>query len=389
MPAITALPARAGLFALILCLVLALPVRALDTAARAAYVIDHDTRTVLLSKNAETLLPPASMSKLMTLLMVFEALQSGRLMLSDTFRVSEKAWAMGGSKMFLREGEDVSVEDLIRGVIVQSGNDACVVIAEGLAGSEAAFADRMTRRARELGMTASVFVNATGWPHPDHVMPSRDLVLLAAHMIDTYPEYYAYFAETEFSWDGIDQRNRNPLLGLGLGADGLKTGHTEEAGFGLVASAMRDGRRVTMMVTGLPTSRARLVESERLINWAFREFYATTLFKAGEPIAAADVWVGAEATVDLVAAEDIEVVIPFEAEGKIATHVVYDGPVAAPIAAAAPIGELVVEIPGLGQQRVPLEAGAAVGEGGFLAKFTASAQILGGRLLTTAAEMID
>ncbi|MEM9431734.1 MAG: D-alanyl-D-alanine carboxypeptidase family protein, partial [Pseudomonadota bacterium] len=329
------------------------------------------------------------MSKLMTLLMVFEALQSGRLSMEDTFRVSDKAWAMGGSKMFVRAGDDIRIEDLVRGVIVHSGNDASVVLAEGLAGSEAAFADRMTRRGRELGLSASVFANSTGWPHPEHRMSARDLVILAAHMIDAFPEYYPYFAETVFTWDGIEQENRNPLLGIGIGADGLKTGHTEEAGYGLVASAARDGRRVTMMITGLPTTRSRLLEAERLINWAFREFHAETLYEEGAEIALADVWVGASGTVPLVPERAAEIVVPFESRSDLTAHVVYEGPVAAPIAAGQPIGELLVEIPDFPEQRIQLVAGADVAEGSFLRRFVASARILGGRLVTATRELIN
>ncbi|QHQ34890.1 D-alanyl-D-alanine carboxypeptidase family protein [Algicella marina] len=362
---------------------------ALDTTARAALVVDHNTQTVLLSKNADMSLPPASMSKLMTLSMVFEALQSGRLSLTDEFRVSEKAWQMGGSKMFLRAGNEVSVQDLIRGVIVQSGNDACVVLAEGLAGSEAAFADRMTRRAREIGMNNSTFANSTGWPHPDHRMSAEDLVTLATHLIDQYPEYYGYFAERSFTWDGIDQDNRNPLLGLDVGADGLKTGHTEEAGYGLVGSAERDGRRITFMLTGLASAQARLVESERIVNWAFREFYTRTLFEKDSAISSADVWIGSAPTVTLAAAEDIRVVVPFEERENVETKVIYNGPIAAPIAKGDKLAELVVNVPTVGEQRIPLVAGESVEDGGFLTRFTASARILSGRLLDTANEMIN
>ncbi len=368
---------------------IASPVAAIDTAARAAIVVDHDTGTVLLSKNADLSLPPASMSKLMTLLMVFEALQSGRLMLSDTLRVTEKAWQMGGSKMFLRAGEDVSIENLIRGVIVHSGNDACVVLAEGLAGSEAAFSDRMTRRARELGMSASVFANSTGWPHPEHRMSAEDLVTLTTYLINQFPEYYPYFAETTFTWDGIEQDNRNPLLGLDLGADGLKTGHTEEAGYGLVGSAERDGRRVTFMLTGLNSTGSRLLESEKLLNWAFREFFTETLYEANEAVTTADVWIGAAETVELVAAEPVEIIVPYTQRNNVEARVIYDGPVAAPIEAGQIIGELVVSVPELGEQRISLQAAVAVEEGGFLQRFTASAQILGSKLLATASEMIN
>ncbi len=357
----------------------ALPARALDTAARAALVVDHNTGTDLLAKNADLPVPPASMSKLMTLFMVFEALQDGRLSLDDTFRVSVKAWQMGGSKMFLREGEEVRIEDLIRGVIVHSGNDACVVLAEGLAGSERAFGQRMTQRARELGMMDSTFTNSTGWPAPDHRMSARDLVTLARLIIDRFPEYYPYFAEQTFTWDGIEQSNRNPLLGLGLGADGLKTGHTEEAGYGLVGSAELDGRRITFMLTGLDSSQQRLNESERLLNWGFRDFAVEELFPADTAIASADVWLGAQKTVGLVAAEPVEAVIPWTERGNVEIWVEYDGPVEAPLSAGQQIAELVISVPTLSERRVPLLAATDVAEGGFVTRFTAAAGMLAGR----------
>ncbi|MEO0914129.1 MAG: D-alanyl-D-alanine carboxypeptidase, partial [Pseudomonadota bacterium] len=249
--------------------------------------------------------------------------------------------------------------------------------------------DRMTRRAREIGMMNSVFANSTGWPHPEQVMSAEDLVTLATHLINQYPEYYPYFAETTFVWEGIEQDNRNPLLALDVGADGLKTGHTQEAGYGLVGSAERDGRRVTFMLTGLESTRSRLVESERLVNWAFREFYTRTLFEENAPVSTADVWIGAEDTVDLVAAEDINIIVPFAEREKVAVQVVYSGPVAAPISRGQEIAELVVTVPEVGAKRIPLVAGADVAAGGFLSRFTASARILTGRLLVSAGEMIN
>lgn len=362
---------------------------ALDTKARAAMVVDHHTGTVLLAKNADEALPPASMSKLMTLELVFNALQSGRLQLSDTFRVSTKAWKMGGSKMFLREGKEVTVEDLIRGVIVQSGNDACVVLAEGLAGSEASFAERMTKRARDLGMTSSTFANATGWPHPDQRMSAEDLVRLASHLIDTYPEYYPYFSERSFTWEGIDQENRNPLLSLDVGADGLKTGHTQEAGYGLVGSAIRDDRRITFMLTGLPSARDRLVESERLVNWAFREFYSETIFKPSEPVEHASVWVGDVGDVPLISESLVNVIVPYEDRAGLTAQVVYEGPIAAPITKGQRLAKLVVTTPGLGEKVFPLVAAENVARGGMLKRVSASAQILGSRVFTSLAGLIN
>jgi len=313
-----------ALFA-VLFLCLAGSANAFDTSAKAAFVIDYDTGTVLLSKNSDEPLPPASMSKLMTLNMVFEALDEGRLSLDDKFRVSEKAAKMGGSKMFVREGASISIDDLIRGVIVQSGNDACVVLAEGLAGSEAAFAERMTRRARLLGFENSTFANSTGWPHPAQRMSARDLVLIATRLIKDFPQYYGYFKEESFTWEGIKQDNRNPLLKLGIGADGLKTGHTEEAGYGLVGSAKQDGRRIVFMITGLSSVKERSVEAERMTSWAFREFSRKVLFDKGDAVSVVDIWLGEKVTVDLVAPEDLAILVPFGVKDEIQATVAYRG----------------------------------------------------------------
>ncbi|NNU80395.1 D-alanyl-D-alanine carboxypeptidase [Halovulum dunhuangense] len=376
-------PARAIATALAL-LLSTTAAHALDTSARAALVIDHDTGTVLLSKNADTPMPPASMSKLMTLYMLFEALQDGRLALDDTFRVSERAWRMGGSKMFVNVGDEITVENLIRGIIIHSGNDACVVVAEGLAGSEEAFSQRMTVRARELGMLDSVFANSTGWPHPDHRMSARDLVTLATLLIREFPQYYPYFAETEFTWEGITQSNRNPLLGLGIGADGLKTGHTQEAGYGLVASGERDGRRVTLMVTGLDSEQARLTETERLMNWAFREFAVQELYGPDVPITNARVWLGAEREVPLVSKTGITAIVPWAAQNDIRAWVEYQGPLEAPVAAGQTVAELVLAVPEIGETRYPLQAMAPVPEAGFLRKVEAAATILFDKARTAA-----
>src|SRR5690625_2248344 len=270
-----------------------------DAPVRAALVADLSSGATLIEKNADERLPPASMLKLMTLYMVFEALERGNLSMSDEFRTSAKAAGMGGSKMFIREGELVSVENLIRGVIVQSGNDAAVALAEGLAGTEEAFARRMNQRAAELGLENSHFENATGWPHPDQYMSSRDLVEIATLLIEQFPQYYPMFAEREFSWDGVHQQNRNPLLSLDIGADGLKTGHTEEAGYGLVASAKRGERRVVMAIVGMQNSAERAHEAERLINWAFRAFETRELFVKDRELARAPVWIGAASHVGL------------------------------------------------------------------------------------------
>ncbi|MEM9268339.1 MAG: D-alanyl-D-alanine carboxypeptidase family protein, partial [Pseudomonadota bacterium] len=316
--------------------------------------------------------------------MLFEALDQGRLMLTDTYRVSTKASQMGGSKMFLRDGESVTVEELIRGIIVQSGNDACVVVAEGMAGSESAFANRMTRRARELGMMNSTFANSTGWPHPEHRMSTKDLATLATLLIREFPQYYTYFTEREFTWDDITQENRNPLLGLDIGADGLKTGHTEEAGYGLVGSAEQDGRRLITVVTGLNSPRDRLVESERLITWGFREFTTSTLFEENTEVAQAQVWLGTDDRVGLVTKDPLTAIMSFQDQDKLTAQVQYKGPIEAPIAKGDAIAELVVTTPEIGETRFDLYAAADVPRGGFMSRVKAAAQVLSAKALDAA-----
>lgn len=349
-------------------LLAALPARAFDTLAGAAWVYDMETGTVLLSKNADEPLPPASMSKLMTLNMLFEALKDGRVRLDDTFAVSSRARAMGGSTMFLNETDRPTVEELIKGIIVNSGNDACVVVAEGLAGSEEEFAKKMNERARAIFMTKSTFANSSGWPHPNQRMSMHDLGVLAVRLIAEFPEYYGYFALTEFEHDGRapDNRfNRNPLLSMGIGADGLKTGHTEEAGFGLVGSAVQGGRRIVFVVSGLRDATERAEESQRIATWAFREFALKTIAPAGSRIAEADVWLGAASRVGLVAEQDVRILLPSLARDGLKGEVVYTGPVEAPIEAGQKLADLVIAVPDMEPVTVPLVAEQAVAKGGF------------------------
>lgn len=354
-------------------LVFSVPAFAMDTIARAALVIDQKTGTILLEKNADQALPPASMSKLMTLNMLFEALQDGRVSLDTRFTVSARAAAKGGSKMFVKEGTAISVENLIRGIIVQSGNDACIVVAENLAGSEPDFARIMTARAKKLGMNDSVFANATGWPDPNHRMSARDLVFLANRLVTQFPEYYGYFAENSFTWEGITQENRNPIIGRVQGADGLKTGHTQEAGYGLVASAQQADRRVILMVTGLETATARASEAERLMTWAFRQFTEETLIEAGKTVAQGEVWLGATKTVPLTVADPVSALIPYSARDEVKMEVTYKGPLPAPIVKGDEVGSLLVTIPGLPSQTFPVYAGENVAEGGLFQKMRVSA----------------
>jgi D-alanyl-D-alanine carboxypeptidase (penicillin-binding protein 5/6) len=371
-PAITALLLAASLVAF----PFARPASALETPARAAIVVDLNSGAVLLEKNADTPLHPASMSKLMTLNMVFEAIESGRLSLDDEFPVSEKAWSMGGSKMFVRVGDRIRIDDLLHGVIVQSGNDACIVLAEGLAGTEEAFAAKMNERAPEIGLTNSHFVNSTGWPADDHLMSVRDLATLTARIIREFPAFHEYFAIREFTWEGITQQNRNPLLSLDIGADGMKTGHTEDAGYGLVASTIRDGRRVVTVISGLDSVASRAIEAEKLVSWAYRDFRTGVLYAGGQPVAQAEVWIGEAARVGLAPESDIAITVPVADADKIRAHVRYDGPVAAPIEAGQKIAELVVEVPGLGPAVHPLVATEAVAAGGIGARVAAAARLL-------------
>ena len=356
--------------------VAATPAAAIETTAREAFIIDVVTGRVLLDKNADDSMPPASMSKIMTTYMVFERLKDGRISLDDELLVSEKAWRKGGSKMYVEVGNMVRVEDLLRGVIVQSGNDACIVLAEGLGGTEEGFAAEMTRKGREIGLTGSSFVNATGWPDPNQRMTARDLATLALRIIVDFPEYYHYYSEKEFTFAGIRQSNRNPLLYKSLGADGLKTGHTEEAGYGLTASALQDGRRVVLVLNGLKSRKARSEESARLIGWAFREFGNYSLFKAGETVEEAGVWLGEAPTVPLVAGQDFTVTLSRKARLDMKVKVIYDGPIPAPIELGQQIATLVVSAPDEETIEVPLVAGVAVEQLGFFGRITAAVKHL-------------
>ena len=344
----------------------------METVAKQAYILDMQTGAVLLAKDPDTPSPPASMSKLMTIYMAFAELKAGRLALDDKFVVSRKAWRMGGSKMFVEIDKQVRVEDLLRGIIVQSGNDACIVLAEGLSGSESAFADAMNRKARELGLTDSHLVNSTGWPADNHAMSPRDLAVLAGRIIEEFPEYYPYFAEKSFRYNKIKQGNRNPLLYRDTGADGLKTGHTRASGYGLVASAIRDDRRVVMVLTGMESARIRSFEARRLLNWAFQSFRNYTLFEGGAEVERADVWLGGEDTVPLVAARDVKVSLPRTSRRGLKVKVVYDGPVPAPIEKGAQIAKLMVTAPGFDTLEVPLLAGADVDRIGVFGRLGAA-----------------
>jgi len=345
--------------------------RALETAAREAVLIDHETRQVLLEKNAEARMPPSSMTKLMTLYVVFSRMKEGRLSAEDRLPVSEKAWRTGGSKMFVKVGDSVRVIDLLRGVIVQSGNDACVVLAEGLAGSEEAFARLMTEKGKEIGLTGSNFRNASGWPDPDHYMTAHDLAVLAIRLIDDFPEFYAMFKETEFVYNDIKQGNRNPLLYKSVGADGLKTGHTEAAGYGLTASAVQDGRRLVLVVNGLGGVNQRSQESERLLAWGFREFENLRLFKAGETVETAEVWLGRQPGVAMMLERPLTLTLPRAGRDGLKVVANYKTPVAAPVEKGQQVGTLRVEAAGMAPVERPLLAAEAVPRMGFFRRIGA------------------
>jgi D-alanyl-D-alanine carboxypeptidase (penicillin-binding protein 5/6) len=335
------------------------PLGPVDTTARWAYIQDFNTGASLLEKQADDQMPPSSMTKLMTLYIVYERLASGRMKLDDQLPVSERAWRMGGSKMFVQIGTTVGVEDLIRGIVVDSGNDACIVLAEAISGSEEQFAELMNDTAKKLGLTNSHFMNATGWPADNHYMSSRDIVTLAGDIIRQFPQYYHYDSEKTFKYNNIEQGNRNPLVQKGT-ADGLKTGHTEAGGYGVVASTRRGDRRVVLVLNGMETMRERSEESERLMDWAFANFEDVTLFAAGDVVDQAPVWLGASPDVPLVSGHDLVVTMPRNWRRNAKVQISYAAPIHAPIAKGATVGKLTVAGDGVPSMEVPLLAGADV-----------------------------
>lgn len=349
-----------------------------DIQAREGIVVDFDTGTVLWEKNADERMTPSSMSKMMTAYLVFKALKEGRIKLDDKFPVSEKAWRMQGSKMFVMLGTQVSVEDLLRGMVVQSGNDACVVLAEGLAGSEGTFADQENEMAQKLGLTGSHFVDASGWPNPDHYMTARDLAILARHLIADFPEYYHYFKEMDFTYGTnekgvpIKQGNRNPLLYKNLNVDGIKTGHTDDGGYGVTISAVRSGQRIIEVLNGMMSMKARSEESERLLEWAYREWGTYKLFKAGDVVDTADVWLGTQPSVQLVTKQDLEIAIPRRLRPQMKVTAVYDSPIAAPVSAGQNAGNVVVSLPGRDPIEVPLVTASGADRLGFGGRMSAA-----------------
>ncbi|MFN4144050.1 MAG: D-alanyl-D-alanine carboxypeptidase family protein [Aestuariivirga sp.] len=341
---------------------------AFESKAPHAILIDARTGRVLFEKDADTAVPPASMSKLMTMIMVFEALKAGKLTLDQKFTVTEDAWRRGGamsggSTMYAELNSEIRLEDLIKGVVVQSANDACIVIANAMAGSESAFAQRMTDRARELGATNATFRNATGLPDPEHRMSVRDLAIMARHIAQNFPEYYKYYSIPEFTWNKIRQQNRNPLLKDYPGADGMKTGYTREAGYGLVGSAMRDGRRLIMVITGLKSINERRQEAQNLLDWGFRQFRSVDVYARGDRVAQARVWGGTSRSVDLLAAANVRVALTEQERQMAEVKLAYNGPLMAPVEAGKEVGKVrfvvdgvtVADVPVLTADSVPAE----------------------------------
>lgn len=339
-----------------------------ETSAKQAIVIDYETGQHLLSKNHDQHMPTSSMSKVMTMYMVFDAIKNGDIDMDTKFRVSEKAWSKGGSKMFVELNKEIKVKDLALGVVVQSGNDATIVLAEGIAGSEEKFAQKMTEKAMEIGMENSNFENASGWPDPNHYSTAEDLTIMTRAMIEGFPEYYKMFSQKEYTYNNIKQQNRNPLLYRNVGADGLKTGHTEVGGYGLIGTATSDGRRVVMVVNGLESEKARADESTRLITWALNRFINIDAVKGGVAIDQAPITMGKKATVAIGVKDDIKVTVPKIEKNNVALEMTYKSPLIAPIKVGQEIGTLTVNIPDMENISYPLYAMDDVEEVGFFKK---------------------
>ncbi|MER8882574.1 D-alanyl-D-alanine carboxypeptidase family protein [Mesorhizobium sp. M0816] len=339
-----------------------------ETKAAQAFMIDAETGTVLFSKDADRLIPPASLAKLMTMEVVFDAIKSGRMTLDDTFVVSENAWRKGGapsgtSTMFAKLKSTIRLEDLIQGVTVQAANDGCIVIAEGMAGSEANFAAQMTERARQIGLQKSTFVNSTGLPADGQQTSVRELALLALHIWRNYPDLYRYYGQKDFTWNKISQRNRNPLLGMDIGADGLAVGASEQSGFGIVGSVSHNGTRVIAAMSGLANDRERAEEARKLLDWGVRSFEKTEVFAKDEVVGEAQVFGGAKSGVALKAKGPVQIFLPITNRDKLTARIVYDGPVAAPVEEGQPVGTLRVWIGDTLSQETPLFAAESIGVG--------------------------
>jgi serine-type D-Ala-D-Ala carboxypeptidase (penicillin-binding protein 5/6) len=348
----------------------------IETTAKQALLIDFSSNTVLFEKSADDRMTPSSMSKLMTLYLVFDALRAGRIKLDDKLPVSERAWRTQGSKMFVELHNQIAIDDLLKGVIVQSGNDACVVLAEGLAGTVEGFADQMNAKAKEIGLTGSHFVNPDGLPDPNHYMTARDLATLATHIMVDFPDYYKYFSIRDFVYHNIKQGNRNPLLYRNVAVDGLKTGHTDDGGYGLTASAVRDGRRLLLVANGMPSMQARADETAKLLEYGFRECQSYPLFKAGEVVDSLPVWLGADAQVPVTVPDDLKVTFPRADRPNMKVSLVANAPLSAPITKGQTVGKIVISGPGFPTKEVPAIAAADVAQKNIFGRIIAKALYL-------------
>ena len=340
----------------------------MDTVAKQAIMIDPDTGQIILEKNADELMKPASMAKLMTIYIAFEKIKNKSISLDDKFIVSEKAWKKRGSRTFLEPGQTVSVEDLLRGVIVQSGNDAAIVLAEGISGTEDIFSDLMNSVARELKMNNTIFKNSTGWPDPQQNTSSRDLSILALNLINKFPDLYKMFAEISFTYNGIKQGNRNPILynNLVFGADGLKTGHTQESGYGLVASAKRNNLRFILVLNGMTSMRQRKQESSRLLNSAFREFKKLKIYNLNETVTKAKVFLGESDNISLIVKDEINLLLNSVEQREMRVKASWEEPVSAPVSKDTILGTLTIEIPNKKVLSYPLYAGSDIKKQSFI-----------------------
>lgn len=368
---------KSGILALLGALIYSLSASAYETTAKNAILMDFDTGEYLFEKNITEAVPPASMSKLMTVYILMSKIKDGSIKLDDVFSVSENAWrkggaATGGSTMFLSIGDNVSVENLIKGIVIQSGNDACIVVAENISGSEEDFATLMNKTAKQLGLKNSSFANSTGLPHPDQKMSMEDLAILSREIIKEFPDLYSYFSEKEFTYNNIKQGNRNPLLYTMKGADGLKTGHTEEAGFCLAASAIRGNRRLIGVMSGMTSNQERSEESERFINWGFREFNNYKLFDKGQVLATAKVWYGKDKTIDLAVDKDVIKTLRVAQAEDVKVIAEFDEPIKAPIIAGTKLGELKIGIKDSEPLILPLVAAKDVQKIGLWGRFWAN-----------------
>ncbi|MET0526732.1 MAG: D-alanyl-D-alanine carboxypeptidase family protein [Microvirga sp.] len=369
-------PARPFAAALLFCGILALlPVlskrasaQSFQTSAPTAVLMDADSHAILFEKNADELTAPASMAKTMTAEVIFNEMKNGRLNMDSMFNISENAWrkgggGSGGSSMFAQVNTSIRLEDLLRGLIVQSGNDAAIAIAEGVAGTEENFSKLMNERARQIGMTKSTFRNATGYGHPEQKATVRDLAKLALYIIETYPDLYKMFGEREFTWNKIRQQNRNPLLAMDIGADGLKTGNIDEAGYGLIGSAVQNGQRLIVVVNGMKTARDRANEARKLLDWGFRAFESQQLFAEGQVVGEAQVFGGSKRSLPLVSKKPIRVLVPRGDGERVTARIIYTGPLKAPIQKGAEVARLQVNRGDMQALEMPLYANEDIQEG--------------------------